>query len=133
MCKNHNSKKIRPSSTDKCKKIGCLGGSVGQATNSWFRLRSWSQGHKMDPRVWLHTASHWWGEPSWDSLPLPLPLPPLKKEKIKSKRWTMPGTWRMTPWRLYIACVYPYSNLRRYTQERWLLSSLYKCSQHLFT
>lgn len=31
-----------------------------------------------------------------------------------------------------MACFYPHSNLRRYTEERWLLSSLNKCSRHPF-
>ena len=28
----------------------CLGGSVGWASNSWFPLRSWSQGCEIEPR-----------------------------------------------------------------------------------
>ena len=32
---------------------GHLGGSVGYASNSWFRLRSWSQGCKMEPYTGL--------------------------------------------------------------------------------
>ena len=31
-----------------------LGGSVSEAPDSWFRLRSWSQGHEIHPQVQLH-------------------------------------------------------------------------------
>ena len=32
-----------------CQNKGCLGGSVGWASISWFQLRSWSQGHAIKP------------------------------------------------------------------------------------
>ena len=43
---------------------GHLGGWVGWASDSWFQLRSWSQGH---PTLGAESA--------WDSLSLCLPLP----------------------------------------------------------
>ena len=33
--------------------MGCLGGSVGWASNSWFQLRSWYQGHRIETHVGL--------------------------------------------------------------------------------
>ena len=35
--------------------LGLLGGSVGWTSNSWFRLRSWSQGHEIEAHFGLHT------------------------------------------------------------------------------
>ena len=51
---------------------GRLGGSVGEASDSWFRLRSWSQGCEIKPHVGLCADTT---EPAWDSLSLSLSLP----------------------------------------------------------
>lgn len=39
--------------TTKSKSLGCIGGLVSWASNSWFGLRSWSQCHGMELRIGL--------------------------------------------------------------------------------
>ena len=52
-----------------------LGGSVGQASDSWSPLRSWPQGRGIERRVGLCADTT---EPAWDSLSLCLcPSPEL--------------------------------------------------------
>ena len=36
-------------------KMGHLGGSVHRTSKPWFRLRSWSQGPEIEPRLWLQS------------------------------------------------------------------------------
>lgn len=52
------------------KKAGLRGGSVGQVSNSWSRLKSGSQGREMEPQIGLCAQR----ESAWDS-PLPLRSP----------------------------------------------------------
>ena len=55
------------------KEEGHLSGSVGWASDSWFQLRSWSQGRGIEPRIGLHTECR---ACLSFSLSFPLSLPP---------------------------------------------------------
>ena len=68
---------------------GCLGASVGWALDSWFRLRSWSQGCGINLCILAPCSMGLWG---WEYLfgilsPSPsAPLPALSLKKINLKR-----------------------------------------------